>query len=143
MVRAFNNEGGTAFSNIINITGIEDPGFLLITKAEEGDTLQSIAEEHGVTVGELLAQNPNLNADSALSPSDEISIHISPTQSTSIPLNSSKVALQIRNPNFQFTNNGMEFILPPTGPSPTIQVTVSVQCDINISDHPPMKVDSN
>lgn len=62
MVRAYNDQEQTSFSNVVNIEGIEDPGFVLMSRVEDGHTAAATSELGAIS---LLAveQNDVANAD--------------------------------------------------------------------------------
>ena len=76
MVRAYDSQDQSAISNVIHIKGVEDPGYVLITKAEEGDTLASLADRYKVSVDDILRENPSLANAASLSDGDELIVHI-------------------------------------------------------------------
>jgi len=57
-VRAVDARGRTAESGVVRLEGIPDPGGRLLYTAAGGETLVSIAEEHGVNPEDLFAPNP-------------------------------------------------------------------------------------
>jgi len=76
LVRAYDEQGQSALSNSIYIEGIPDPGFTLITKIEEGDTILSLAEKYRVRVNDILEWNPQLAGLDSLPVGMEILIQV-------------------------------------------------------------------
>lgn len=95
MVRAYNGENQTAFSNVIHIKGVEDPGFRLIVVTQLGDTLASIAEQYSVSVDDLRAWNPSLPNSTSFLPGTEIFIHIGAPISSSAPSAGAKMLMTL------------------------------------------------
>jgi LysM repeat protein len=85
MVRAYNDQGQTAFSSVTHIEGIPDPGYVLITKVQEGDTILSIAQRYNVSVEDILRENPSLVDAVSLPAGTEIVIHVSAKVTSSSP----------------------------------------------------------
>ena len=79
MVRAYDDQNQTAFSNAIHIKGVEDTGFVVLAKAEEGETVASIAERYNVSMEDVRRENPSL-ADSILFAGQEVFIPIGAAQ---------------------------------------------------------------
>ncbi|WKZ49001.1 MAG: hypothetical protein QY306_06490 [Anaerolineales bacterium] len=76
MVRAYNAQGQSAISNVTRIKGIEDPGYVVITQAEKGDTVANIAERYGAIVEEVARHNPDLQETASLSAGTEVIVPI-------------------------------------------------------------------
>lgn len=96
MVRAYNGQNQTAFSNMVHIKGVEDTGYFVITKVEEGDTILSIAQRYNVTVDDILRDNPSLADATALQAGTELTIHIAAAASSSIPSTGAKVLMNLK-----------------------------------------------
>ncbi len=131
LVRAYTNDGQSAFSNAVHLTGINDPGFTLITRAEVDDTVLKIAERYHVSALEILRLNPGLTASGRIPASREVFIHISPTQGTSrAPGNSAitRPAINLAGP----VASSLSLLAPPP---PTLQAA-GQGCDavLTISD---------
>lgn len=120
MVRAYNDQGQTAFSNVIHIEGIEDPGYILITKAEEGDTVAGIAGRYNVSIADLLRENPGLTDSASLSAGEEVFVNIGVAASVSTPTVTAKVLMKLN----QTLMNGIQsdFIPPAILTAPTLTV---------------------
>lgn len=95
MVRAYNNQNQSAFSNVIHIKGTEAPGYFVITKVEEGDTILSIAQRYNVSVNDILRDNPSLADVTSLTAGTELIIHIGASASSSIPSAGAKVLMSL------------------------------------------------
>lgn len=95
MVRAYNDQNQTAFSNVIHIKGTEAPGYFVITKVEEGDTILSIAQRYNVSVDDILRDNPSLVGVTSLPVGTELTIHIGASASSSIPSAGAKVLMSL------------------------------------------------
>lgn len=96
MVRAYNDQNQTAFSNVIHINGVEDPGYFVITKVEEGDTILSIAQRYNITVDDLLRDNPVLAGMTSLPVGTELRIHVGATARSSVPSAGAKVLMNLK-----------------------------------------------
>ena len=121
MVRAYNDQNQAAVSNILNLEGIDNPGFVLLTSAEEGDTAALLAQRYGLTLDEVLNENPVLTAETVLSAGDEVRIQIPSTTTSSIPTFGGKVLASVN----QWAANGRSgFSSPPEAPlAPLLSVT--------------------
>lgn len=95
IVRAYNDREQTAFSNTIRVEGIPDPGFILIARAEEGDTVSSLAGRYNVPVDEVLRENPGLTETASLPAGTEISIQIGAPLTASPPSTTAKVLMNL------------------------------------------------
>lgn len=95
MVRAYNDQSQTAFSNVVSLKGIEDPGFDLIAKAKDGDTVSSIAETYNVSLEQILMDNPGLTDAASLSAGEEVFVRIGAPAIASVPTNHAKVLMQV------------------------------------------------
>jgi hypothetical protein len=134
MVRAYDDQNQTAFSNVIQIKGIEDPGYILIAKVESGDTIASIAERYNVALDEILRDNPGFAGSASLSEGEEVLIQINASKAASLPSLSAKVSMKI---NEWFANGQRGFLGPSSAPSaPTLDI-VGQGCNavLSISDH--------
>ncbi|MBM3151971.1 MAG: LysM peptidoglycan-binding domain-containing protein, partial [Chloroflexi bacterium] len=85
VARAYNDQGQAVFSNVLKIDGIEDPGYILITQAEEGDTPASISERYHISPEELALDNPGLSGTAALTAGETVIVHIRPPEAASTP----------------------------------------------------------
>ena len=113
MVRAYNDQGQSAVSNVIHIKGIEDPGYVVVAQAEEGDTLASIAERYGGTSGDILRENPNLQNTVSLSVGTEVFVPIGAPAVATEPSAGAKVLISLS----QWTGGmmgGDALVSPPT-----------------------------
>jgi len=95
MVRAYDDHGQSAFSSVVHIEGIPDPGYVLITTVEDGDTILSIAERYSVSVEDILIWNPLLRDAISLAPGTEIFIHIGAPATSSIPSTKAKALMML------------------------------------------------
>ncbi|MCK6539797.1 MAG: LysM peptidoglycan-binding domain-containing protein [Anaerolineales bacterium] len=95
MVRAYNDREQTAFSNTIRVKGILDPGFILITRAEDGDTVSSLAGRYSVPVDEVLRENPGLTETASLPAGTEITIPIGAPLTASAPSTTARVLMNL------------------------------------------------
>ena len=130
MVRAYNDQGQTAFSNVVSLKGIDDPGFDLVVKAEEGDSASSIAEKYTITLDQVLMDNPGLTDAASLSAGQEVFVRIRAPQTASVPSTGAKVLMQLN-------KWGASLLGPDNAPSaPTLNV-VRQGCGaaLSISDH--------
>lgn len=94
MVRAYNDQNQTAFSNAVHIKGVEDTGFSVLVKAEEGETMASIAARYNVSMEDVIRENPNLTA-SILSAGEEVFIPVGAPAVASVPSAGAKVLMQL------------------------------------------------
>ena len=94
MVRAYNDQNQTAFSNAIHIKGVEDTGFVIVAKAEEGETVSSIAERYNVSIEDVIRESPNL-ADSILPAGEEVFVPVGAPAIASVPSAGAKVLMQL------------------------------------------------
>ena len=118
MVRAYNDQNQTAFSNAIHIKGVEDPGYFVMMKVEEGDTILGIAQRYNVSVDAILRDNPSLAGMTSLAAGTELLIHVGASASSSVPSAGAKVLMQLS----QWTaNRGANPQEAPT--APTLAVT--------------------
>ena len=117
MVRAYDDQNRTAFSNAIHITGVDDTGYILITKVEEGDTILSIAQRYNVSVDDILRDNPSLAGATSLPVGTEIFIHIGAPAVTSVPSAGAKVLMQLSQWS---VNRGSSPQDAPTAPALTV-----------------------
>lgn len=117
MVRAYNDQDHSAFSNVITIKGIPDPGYVLIAQAEEGDTVISLAERYNVSVDDLLKENPQLDENMPLSTGEEVFIHFGATAIVSIPSQGAKVLMRL---NEWSVNHGLNPQAAPPAPALTV-----------------------
>ena len=116
MVRAYDDQNQTAFSNAIHIKGVEDTGFVVLAKAEEGETVASIAERYNVSMEDVRRENPSL-ADSILFAGQEVFIPIGAPAVASVPSAGVKVLMQFS----QWTaNRGASPQEAPTPPNLTV-----------------------
>jgi LysM repeat protein len=95
MIRANDDQNQSAFSNAIHIKGVEDTGYVLIVKVEEGDTILNIAQRYNVSVDDILRENPSLAGASSLPAGTEIVIHIGAPAVTSVPSAGAKVLMEL------------------------------------------------
>ncbi len=117
MVRAYDDQNRTAFSNAIHIKGVEDTGYILIVKVEEGDTILSIAQRYNVSVDDILRNNPSLAGASSLPVGTEIFIHIGAPAVTWVPSAGAKVLMELSQWS---ANRGLRPQDAPTAPSLTV-----------------------
>ena len=118
MVRAHNDQNQSAFSSVVTIEGIPDPGYVLITKVEEGDTIPGIAEKYNVSVEDILNWNPSLRDAVSLMPGTEIFIHVGAPAASSVPSTTAKVLMKLS----EWSANAE--LTPPGSPSaPGLTVT--------------------
>lgn len=68
IARAFDQSGEGAQSNILHISTMPDPGFIILYTTRAGDTLDQVAERLGSTVPLILSANPELGGDKLLPP---------------------------------------------------------------------------
>ncbi len=76
MVRAYDEQGQSAVSNVVHIKGIEDPGYIVIETAQEGDSIASLAERYNVAAEDILRWNPSLVEAESLPIGTELFIHV-------------------------------------------------------------------
>lgn len=95
MVRAFNDRDESAFSNVIHVKGVEDPGFRLVVTTEPGDTVDRIAERYGISVDDVLAWNSSLVGIAPLPPGTELFIHIGSPTTSYAPSIAAKVLMKL------------------------------------------------
>jgi len=117
MVRVYDDQSQTAFSNVINIEGIEDPGFVLIANAEEGDTVADVAERYNVPLAEVLDNNLGLTDSASLSAGYEVFVPIGAPAMVSKPSMGAKVLMKIN----QWLVGGLGS--QPAPPAPTLTVS--------------------
>jgi len=124
MVRAYDAEDRSAFSNIIHIKGIEDSGYILITKAAEGDTVISLAERYKVSASDIFKENPQLSDTTSITDGDEVVVRVGASAVTVNPSAGAKVLMSLALSRYQ---NGLATQTPPT-------LTVSGQgCNATLS----------
>lgn len=80
IVRAYNDEENPAQSNVLNLTSIEDPGFVILYKIIWGDTLEVVAQRYEVTVAQILKANPQITASEPLQLGSLLRIPIGTTE---------------------------------------------------------------
>jgi hypothetical protein len=95
MVRAYNDQDGSAFSNVLHIQGVEDPGFRLIVVTQLGDTLAGIAAKYGVSVDDIRAWNPSLPEADSFLPGTEIFIRVGAPATSSVPSITARVLMRL------------------------------------------------
>lgn len=115
MIRAYDDQDRTAFSNVIHIKGIEDPGYRLIASAEAGDTPASIAQRHDQSLESLLAENPGLREASSLSAGEEVFVSVHAPLTASTPSLATNLLAKLN----QWTVNKAQSALP----APALKVT--------------------
>ena len=81
-VRAIDANGRTADSNVVNIQAAATAGFLAVKTTSGGETLQSLADQNGLTLDQVSAQNPSIAPLSPISPGTQIFL---PLQFAQIP----------------------------------------------------------
>lgn len=114
VARAYNDQNQTAFSNAIHIKGVEDPGYFVMVKVEEGDTILSIAQRYNITVDDILRDNPSLEGMTSLAVGTELIIHIGAPAAAHVPSAGAKVLMQLS----QWTaNRGLSPQDAPTPPT--------------------------
>ena len=118
MVRAYNDQNQTAFSNAIHIKGVEDTGFVVVAKAEEGEAVSSIAKRYNVSVNEIVQENPNLSSNTTLFAGDEVFVPVGAPAMASAPSAGAKVLMQFSQWS---ANRGASLQGAPT--PPTLAVT--------------------
>lgn len=121
MVRAYNDQGQTAFSNVVSLIGIEDPGFILIAKAEDGDTASGIAEKYNISLDQVLMDNPGLTEAASLSAGEEVFIPVGAPAIASVPSATAKVLMKLN----QWSADKVQgdFIPQATLPAPALTVS--------------------
>lgn len=95
LVRAYDGEEQSGFSNIIHIKGIKDPGYILITKAEENDTLNHIAERYGIQQAVLAESNRHIVSDAILDYGTEVIVPIGGSPEIVYPTLAGKIFLRM------------------------------------------------
>ena len=121
MVRAYNDQNQTAFSNVIHIKGIEDPGYILAAKAEEGDTVSGIAEKYNVPLAEVLVDNPGLTGIASLSAGEEVFVHIGTPVTASAPSTTARALMSL---NQWSLGSQRDLLSPQVAPSaPSLAVS--------------------
>jgi hypothetical protein len=81
-VRAIDANGRTADSNVVNIRAAAAAGFLAVKTTSGGETLQSLADQNGLTLDQVSAQNPSIAPLSPIPPGTQIFL---PLQFAQIP----------------------------------------------------------
>ena len=134
MVRAYNDQNQAAMSNVIHIEGIEDPGYVLIVTAEEGDTMTGIAERYKVSLDDILRENPSLTESASFSDGEDVFVRIGAPAAVIDPSATAKVLMKL---NQWSLNRTQSDFVPQAAPSAPA-LTVSGQgCNatLNISDY--------
>lgn len=127
MVRAYNDQNQSAFSNTVQIKGVEDPGYVLITTAQEGDTLPSIMARYNVSMDDLLIWNPFLQDAASLTPGTEITIRVGAPAVSAVPSAGAKALMTLAQWSAERGVSPQDAPAPPT-------LTVSGQgCVANLS----------
>jgi len=134
MVRAHNDQGQTAFSNVIGLKGIEDPGFVLIASAEEGDSASVIAEKYSASVDQILLDNPELSDGASLAAGEEIFVYVGAPQTGSISAMAANISMRV---NEWFANGQSGLFQAQAAPSaPTLEISgQGCSAILSISDH--------
>lgn len=127
MVRAYNDQNQTAFSNVVHVKGVEDTGYFVITKVEEGDTILSIAQRYNVTADDILRDNPSLASMTSLALGTELRIHIGASATASVPSTGAKVLLAL---NQWTANRGAS---PQDAPTPPTLAVTGQGCAATLS----------
>ncbi len=78
LVRAVDTAGQIGLSNVVRIEGMEPRGHNLLYTPQQGDTLDSLAQNFGTTADQILASNPGLSPSDPLSVDQEIFVPIPP-----------------------------------------------------------------
>ncbi len=79
-VRATDINGRTADSNAVHIQATSAAGMLGVLIAKGGETVQSLADQNGLTPEQILAANPTLDPDRPIAPGTKIFIPGYPSQ---------------------------------------------------------------
>lgn len=128
MVRAYNDQNQTAFSNVVYIKGVEDPGYFIMAIVDEGDTILSIAQRYNVSMDDILRDNPSLAGMTSLTAGTELVIHIGASVGSSIPSAGAKVLMSL---NQALAKKGLV-----SGGAPTLTVSgQGCNATLVIGDH--------
>ena len=141
IVRAYNKSGGSAQSNVLNITSIQDPGFVVMYTTVEGDTLEQIALLNESSVSLILIANPDLVADGPLPPDTLIRVPVGIDETSYHLPSTPKVAGKnwvspagIIPANFRLNFNESEWIAPFLAAPSVSAVVQGCKVTLNISD---------
>jgi hypothetical protein len=129
LMRADNEHGQSNFSNSITIRGIPDPGFVLLTTANKGDTVALVAERYHVSVDQIQRANfTSPNRDQLLA-GEEISIHFNtPVSFTTVP-QSVKGLMKFK--SWPREKPSISFLRASVPPAPELSVS-SQGCDATL-----------
>ncbi|MBI5946358.1 MAG: hypothetical protein HY864_18510 [Chloroflexi bacterium] len=117
MVRAYDNQNQTAFSNVLHIKGVEDPGFVVLAKAQDGDTLASLAEKYNVSVDDVIRENPQLAESASFSDGAEVFV---PIGAPAVAVTPSTRARLLMNLSQLAANRGLSPQAAPGAPELTV-----------------------